>query len=735
MVEDDEDDYILAQDTLSDMTSVCVQLDWCDTFESGLQAIARGEHDLYFLDYRLGAQNGLDLLRQAAAQGCTRPVILMTGQDQGGMDLEAMRAGAADYLVKGQFTAPMLERCIRYALERARTLESLRLSEERYARACAGANDGLWDWDLQQNVLYLSSRWKEMLGFREAEVGELPEEWLSRIHPADLRAFQMALAAHLEGRTPHFEWECRVLHRDGDYRWMLIRGLAVCDLEGRRQRMAGSQSDITARKRAEEQLLHSAFHDTLTGLPNRALFMDRLGRAMTRRPGYHPNHYAVLFLDVNRFKVVNDSLGHPVGDQLLCVLADRLRQILRSCDTVARLGGDEFTVLLEDINGAEDATSLAERIYQEIALPIRIENHDIVTSVSIGVVVGPCAYERPEEVLRDADAAMYRCKSQYGLRYQIFDPALQTGALDLLSLENELRRAVERNELVVHYQPVVRVDTQHVSGFEALVRWQHPTRGLILPGEFIQAAEETGQIVPIGHWVLREACRQLQEWGRDLPEADRLWMSVNISPRQFGLRNLVQHVQDALQDHGLAANRLRLEITESTVMQDPEGSINTLEHLHSLGVNLSLDDFGIGHSSLSYLQRFPVSTLKIDRSFIHRMCERTKDLELVRVIVLLARTLGLRVVAEGVETADQRDRLNTLQCDFAQGFLFSRPLAPEAATQLLCRELLPQETGEPRRREEQPAAPYRPPGGSSSPDPGLPLPWRRVAVSLAGSAP
>jgi diguanylate cyclase (GGDEF)-like protein/PAS domain S-box-containing protein len=564
--------------------------------------------------------------------------------------------------------------------------KALESSEQRYALAVAGANDGLWDWDLKNGEVYFGPRWKAMLGHEDDEIGTSPEEWMKRVHPEDVERLKTDLAAHVLGRSAHFENEHRMLHKDGGYRWMLSRGMGVRIRNGKAVRMAGSQTDITDRKRFEEQLAQQAFYDTLTGLPNRALFLDRLALAVTRARRRKTAMFSILFLDVDRFKDVNDSLGHLKGDLLLTAIARRLETCVRPGDTVARLGGDEFTILLDDMRDEEDAVQVANRIIEDLRKPFLLEGHEVFATVSIGIAPG-AGYEKPDDLLRDADTAMYRAKERGKNCYEVFDAAMHSRAVARLQLETDLRKAIERNEFRVYYQPIVSLLTNSLVGFEALVRWQHPHRGLIPPGEFLPLAEETGLILPIDHGVLREAARQTKEWQQRYPSAKELRINVNLSTKQFTQPGLVERVRDVLVQTELDGKFLTLEITESAIMEESRALSDLLEQIRKLDIRLYLDDFGTGYSSLGYLHRFPIHSLKIHSSFVGQLGREDDPGQLVRTITTLAENMSMGVVAEGVETREQLSMLRDLRCQRVQGYYFSKPLSAPDAERLIDKEM------------------------------------------------
>jgi diguanylate cyclase (GGDEF)-like protein len=435
----------------------------------------------------------------------------------------------------------------------------------------------------------------------------------------------------------------------------------------------------------KEHFRHAAFHDALTGLPNRPLLIDHLKLAIERSKLQHDHLFAVLFIDLDRFKNINDSLGHNTGDQLLVAIASRIGGCLRPTDTLARLGGDEFAILLDGLEDWTIANLVAERIQNELLKPFSLNGHEVYTTASIGIRLSIDGREDAENMLRDADTAMYRAKDNGKARHELFHSTMHTRAVALLKLENDLRRAIEREEFCVHYQPIVSIETEALAGFEALVRWNHPERGLVPPDEFIPIAEETGLITEMGAWVLREACGQLRKWQTALGK-ESLTMSVNLSGKQLTQTDLISQIESTLRQTGLNPTWLRLEITESVVMENAELATNTLLQLRKLGVHLSIDDFGTGYSSLSYLHRFPVNTLKIDRSFIGRMAKGDENSEIVRTICTLANNLGMEVVAEGIESREQLEVLRSLKCEYGQGYFFSKPIDAEKATALVLEE-------------------------------------------------
>jgi diguanylate cyclase (GGDEF)-like protein/PAS domain S-box-containing protein len=598
---------------------------------------------------------------------------------------EAKLTSLADFAAIAIENANLYERSKKEISERVRAEAALRESDERYSLAVKGTNDGIWDWDLTTHQVYYSPRWKSILGYDDEEVGSSPKEWLDRVHPADRKQLEAAISAYLQSREPHFEHEHRMLNKAGIYCWVLTRGFAVRDANGKPFRIAGSQSDITDRKLAEGRLIHNAFHDILTGLPNRALLIDRLKQAILRKKRAPDKSFSVLYLDLDHFKNINDSLGHATGDELLVTVADILRAHIRSMDTVARLGGDEFILLLDDIQAMEDADEIAQRILRTLSNPQHINGHEVFVTASIGLISGEMEYDDAEQLLRDADIAMYSAKSRGRARYEIFRLEMRNDFLRQLSLEYDLRHAIENHELRLTYQPIVSIETGALFGFEALVRWDHPTNGCLSPRDFLSVAETTGLVLTIDHWVLQNAVRQFSNWLKEFPVDAELSVSVNLSAKYFRHRNLVGEVHQILKKTGLDGRRLKLEVTESTIMENSQHIMSTLERLRGMGVDIHIDDFGTGYSSLAYLHQFPVQALKIDRSFISNSYMGKHRPELLRTMLHLATDLGLEAIAEGVENHMQLDELQKLGCRFAQGFLFSPALDANSARSVIGR--------------------------------------------------
>ncbi|MCC3408053.1 MAG: EAL domain-containing protein [Microcoleus sp. PH2017_10_PVI_O_A] len=595
--------------------------------------------------------------------------------------------------------------------DRKQAESALRQSEQRFRSLIENATDITIILDAEGIFRYISPSVKRILGYAPHQA--IGRSALGTVHPDDCAAIAQTLHKAIENpKRSQCPLEYRVLHRNGS--WCYVEAVATNLLHDPAVNgIVINCHDITQRKKAEEQLLHDAFHDALTGLPNRALFTDRLEHALRLAKRRKDYLFAVLFLDLDRFKVVNDSLGHAIGDRLLVAIAQRLTACLRVGDTVARLGGDEFVLLLEDIDGVNEADSIVKRLQKTITSPILLDGHEVFITASIGIALSSGEYEEPTSLLRDADTAMYRAKELGRARHEVFNSSMHAHALRLLQLENDLRRAIESiryaaaedsppsppsglpplsptPQFIIHYQPIVSIANNAIIGFEALVRWQHPERGLVSPNEFIPIAEETGSIVPLGRWVLRTACHQIRQWQQLFQNNPPLSVSVNLSVKQFSQPDLIEYIDRVLEETHLEGSSLKLEITESVLIENSESVTAMLVQLRARNIHLCIDDFGTGYSSLSYLHRFPTNTLKIDRSFVSRMggdFELGKGgidpTEIVRSIVTLSHNLGMDVVAEGVEEASQLSILKGLKCEFAQGFFFSKPVDSQTAADLI----------------------------------------------------
>jgi diguanylate cyclase (GGDEF)-like protein/PAS domain S-box-containing protein len=569
------------------------------------------------------------------------------------------------------------------AIEAVATPVPMLTTQEWLALPARSAQDALWDWDLTHDRMRFSSRWRELVGLDPQDIERSTDEWWGRVHPADRAQLQVDITAQMAGAGDRFTAEHRVRHEDG--RWLRVQwnGLIVRGPEGRALRAAGSVRDTTHQRSMEEEARRGALYDSLTGLPNRTLAFDLLRRAIARTRRHGERRFAALLVDVDRFNLLNDSLGHTVGDELLRGIAKRLGTAVRPGDVIARLGSDEFLLILDEINDISEAESVADRVALVLADAILVTSHSVVISASVGIALYDPDCAEPADYLRDAELAMKRAKDGGRARHERFLPEMRDGVRRRVSLEQDLHGAIERDEMMVWYQPIFAVhsDAERLVGFEALIRWNHPRHGLLGPASFVPVAEETGMIIPLGAWVLRRACEELLELAPNAPGAP--WVSVNVAARQLADRALVDMVDAALRDSGLEATRLKLEVTENVILSDEAGARVALESLRARGVRSLMDDFGTGHASLSYLHRLPIGTIKIDRYFVGRMDVSPECLEIVRSVITLARSLGMEVVAEGVEQETHLSQLRTLGCEYAQGFLLARPMPAADAHDLM----------------------------------------------------
>ena len=651
--------------------------------ENGTQAlslVAEGGIELVLLDIVMPDIDGFDVLTRLRAQhtAAELPVIMVTADDDRAQVIRAFQQGANDYVTKPVDVDIAMARINTQMLLR-KSQAALRASEERYALAAIGTNDGLWDWQITTGEAYFSPRLKTMLGLDDQHKMDSIDDWLERIHVDDRQGVECELQAHLDGELPHFESELRMRRDDDSYRWMLCRGMAIRNKDCVATRMAGSLTDITEGKVA----------DALTGLPNRLLFRDRLQRTIDRYARSSSDKFAVLYLDLDNFKLINDSLGHEAGDQLLIAVARRLEGCLRACESiVARLGGDEFTILLERLGSVAEAEQVAQRVIDAITAPFTLGNgREVFTAASIGISYVQHQQTKVDDLLREADTAMYEAKSSGKSQCRLFESTMHEQATERLDIESELRRALDRDEISLRYQPIVEIRSGVLVGFEALARWSHPRMGMVPPSQFIPIAEETGLIVPIGQAVLEMGCRQLSEWKSRHANCDGWTVSVNISSRQLTHDGLVESIQRTIDRENLLPGDLRVEITESAIMEDPQEAVGLLTSLRELGVRVGIDDFGTGYSSLAALHWLPLDVLKIDRSFVDKMSHSQENIAIIRTILALADNMHLDVVAEGIETDEQREKLLSMGCEFGQGFLFSRPLDSSQFESLLVEQI------------------------------------------------
>jgi diguanylate cyclase (GGDEF)-like protein/PAS domain S-box-containing protein len=675
-----EDESIVAADIQDRLESLGYEVP--TTVASGEKAVEQAgalRPDLVLMDIQLkGRMDGVeaaDHIRQRFGI----PVIYLTANADHPTVQRAKVTEPFGYVIK-PFEERELQTTIEVALYKHQAEQTLKESEERYRLLVELSPEAIIV-ESDDKIVYANPAAASLFGAASAEtlLGLAVADFVHPDHHENFRAHER----HLRGNQQSDLTAEKFVRLDGQVRDVEVVMASVT--YGGRLATQILTRDVTERRRAEEQLLHEAFHDSLTGLPNRALFIDHLKLAVNhcrRRPGYL---FAVLFIDLDRFKVINDSLGHMVGDELLVTIARRLEICLREGDTIARLGGDEFTILLDGIKDYGDAQRVAERVQEVLEQPFGLAGRELFVTASVGIKYSGDGDEQPEDILRDADTAMYCAKALGKAQYQVFDAKMHTHALTLLEIESDLRRAIEKEEFEVKYQPIVSLESGRIRGFEALVRWRHPERGLILPSDFIPIAEETGLIIQIDRWVLKQSCLQMRRWQEALPVTRRMKISVNLSCKQFMQPTIVGQVLEILQETGLDPGSLKLEITESVMMERGDYAMSVLEQLSGAGIELSLDDFGTGYSSLSYIHHFPVTALKIDQSFIKRI-GREQNGEIVRAVVALARNLGLEVVAEGIETVMQLNQLKALGCEQGQGYYFSEPIDEESATGLIQKE-------------------------------------------------
>ena len=685
-----------------------------------LRVAMSAQPDLILLDIMMPDVSGFDICRKLKANEKTQdiPIIFLSANNNIQDKVQAFAAGGVDYInkpfqidevlirIKNQLDLQKAQVKIRQLneeleikiqertaqlkatnqeleqeiIERRQLTQLLKESEERLHSILNSLEEVVWSVDGQTRRLnFLNLAAHKVYGRPATELLENPARRLQVVHPEDRHRVRKEFE-RLE-KHKSIDVEYRILQPDGTVRWLWERSKLIRD-ENETTRLDGIICDITDRKIFEQQLSYEARHDALTGLYNRVFFIGKVEAVIQKIKQDEDYSFAVLFIDLDRFKIVNDSLGHILGDRLLVEVSNVIQQSLRPQDIVARLGGDEFTILIEKFTDIEDVTIIANRILNKLMSAFNLEGHTVFTGASIGIVLGNAGYDNSTEILRDADIAMYRAKANGKGRYEVFNPEMYAHTLELLQLENDLRTAIERQEFVLHYQPIVSVQTGQLEGFEALLRWQHPQRGLIFPDKFINIAEETGLIVPLGEWVISEACRQLHDWKLRYSSAAQFRISVNLASQQIIQPNFVSRLVEILQAVKLEANYLNLEITETTLMDYGENTIEILNQIRDKRIQLSIDDFGTGYSSLRYLHRFPINFLKIDRSFIKDITLKKEHFEIVRTIVTLAHSLGINVIAEGVETLQQLKVLQHFHCKFCQGYFFSRPVTPNTAESL-----------------------------------------------------
>jgi diguanylate cyclase (GGDEF)-like protein/PAS domain S-box-containing protein len=682
LVEDNPGDARLLREMLIEAGAHKTELTQAENMSEAEKLLAERLFDIVLIDLGLPDAQGLEAVRRARAAAPRLPLVVLTGLDDESLAAQALQEGAQDYLIKGQIETRGLLRALRYAIERKAMEEALFVVKERAQVTLNCIGDAVLCTDISGNITFLNLvaekmtgwSWEEALGRPMAEVFQILDAVTRQTTPNP-----MDVAVELN-RTVHLPLNCILLRRDGFETPIEDSVAPIHDREGKPTGAVIVFRDVSKARAMAAEMTHSAQHDFLTGLPNRMLLNDRVNQAITLAPR-HSKKVAVLFLDLDGFKHINDSLGHPIGDKLLQSIAKRLVDCVRSSDTVSRQGGDEFVVLLSEMEQSEDAAISAMRLLQAVAEAHTIDQHDLHVTTSIGVSVFPDDGMDAETLIKNADTAMYQAKENGRQSYQFFKSPMNVRAVERQSIEENLRRALERKEFALHFQPKINLKTGKISGAEALIRWTHPVRGPVSPAQFIPVAEDCGLILPIGQWVLREACKQARAWVEaGLPLAT---MAVNISSMEFRDENFLQSVFTTLSETGLDPKSLELELTESVLMKRAESAASVLKTLRERGVQIAVDDFGTGYSSLSYLRKFPIDALKIDQSFVRQITTTPDDTSIVTAVISMGRSLKLRVVAEGVETHEELVFLQARLCDEAQGYYFSRPVLPQQFAKLL----------------------------------------------------
>jgi diguanylate cyclase (GGDEF)-like protein/PAS domain S-box-containing protein len=682
LIEDNPGDARLLREMFNEQGSYTTELIRVERMSDAENQLANRAFDVILLDLGLPDSQGLDAVRRARAAAPRVPLVVLTGLDDETLATQALQEGAQDYLIKGQIDARGLLRAMRYAVERNTMEEVLFVEKERAQVTLNSIGDAVVCTDVAGNITFVNLVAEKMMGWSWEEANGRPMTEVFRITDAarlDGAQNPMELAVG-QNRTVHLPPDCILIRRDGFEIPVEDSVAPIHDREGHATGAVIVFRDVSAARAMAVELAHSAQHDFLTGLPNRTLVNDRVNQAIGLA-SRHGKKVAVLFLDLDGFKHINDSLGHPTGDRLLQSITERLVNCVRGSDTVSRQGGDEFVVVLQEIEHAEDAAITARRMLKTVAEAHCIVPHDLHVTASIGVSVCPDDGLDAETLIKNADTAMYQAKENGRQSYQFFKPAMNVRAVERQSIEESLRRALERQEFALQYQPKINLKTREISGAEALIRWTHPVRGLVPPANFIPVAEDCGLIVPIGNWVLREACAQAHAWMKaGLP---LISMAVNISAMEFRNESFLDGIFAILDETGLAPGALELELTESVLMKRAESTQSILKSLRATGVRLTVDDFGTGYSSLSYLRKFPVDALKIDQSFVRQITTAPYDTTIVTAVISMGRSLKLRVIAEGVETQEELAFLQAHQCEEAQGYYFSRPIVAEQFAILL----------------------------------------------------